>query len=51
MRIKTNWNLNERHTYGSKAETNQRATYGEHIRYGGVAKVKWKFIKTDYVKV
>lgn len=41
--VTTNWDLQLRHTYGAKASTTVRATYGEHIRYGGIPKVEYKF--------
>ena len=64
MSIKTNWNINERHTLGQSATTSSRIVLGDNERIGGVAKVEykavghtdasapsWKNIKTDYTKV
>jgi hypothetical protein len=48
---RTNWDEQKRHTYGAKVGTATRATYGEHIRFGGTVKVAYKFIaRTDYTQ-
>lgn len=51
--IASNWNIQLRHTYGAKYNTTTRATYGEHILFGGLSKIDYKFISqpnfsTDY---
>lgn len=49
----SNWDIQQRHHYGTKYNTTTRATYGEHILFLAVAKVDYKFVSqpnfsTDY---
>ncbi len=44
----TDWGLELRHTYGAEAEETTRIVYGDHVRIGGVAKVNYRFIATNY---
>ena len=47
--VNTNWDIALLHFYGHKAASTDRATYGEHIRYGGIVKVDYKAIQnTDF---
>ena len=49
LSISSKWDVELRSTYGVCQETGARAAYGDHIRYGGVVKVPYKFIPTtDY---
>jgi hypothetical protein len=44
----TGWGVEARHTYGAEAGTTTRIHYGDHVRYGGLNKVSYKFINTNY---
>ena len=52
-RPSTGWGISLLHTYGLEAEKTTRILYGDHVLFGGIPKVDYKFVEkanfsTDY---